>query len=256
MLLPIVTVGLLHLSLTVALRHGAAHPGTPLARFLATHGVASRFGLSSFTTPAANGRLAAAGARHRRALSAWFAVGVLGGLGTALFSAAALTANVGLALVAAAGWRPWGGGGAGGGGSPSTPYPRTHRRRRRARRARAGARASKSTPTGPSAGSRWKRFCAPTRCSRPRFLRRRRRRRRRGTAARSSTWGGADAAAAADAGAGGAPGQPPPKRRSTMQTCAAPSARRRAGGCRRPTAGARGPTPPVAPTPLRTRRTR
>lgn len=105
MLTPILAVGLFHLSLSLALGHAASHPGTPLARFLATHGVASRLGLSSFTTPAANRRLAAVGARHRRGLSAWFALGVVCGLGTALFSAAALAANVALALVAAAGWR-------------------------------------------------------------------------------------------------------------------------------------------------------
>lgn len=105
MLSAILAVVLFHLSLSVALGHAASHPGTPLARFLATHGVASRLGLSSFTTPAANRRLAAVGARHRRGLSAWFALGVVCGLGTALFSAAALAANVALALVAAAGWR-------------------------------------------------------------------------------------------------------------------------------------------------------
>lgn len=97
MLSAILAVVLFHLSLSVALGHAASHPGTPLARFLATHGVASRLGLSSFTTPAANRRLAAVGARHRRGLSAWFALGVVCGLGTALFSAAALAANVALA---------------------------------------------------------------------------------------------------------------------------------------------------------------
>lgn len=105
MLTPILAVGLFHLSLSLALGHAASHPSTPLARFLATHGVASRLGLSSFTTPAANRRLAAVGARHRRGLSAWFALGVVCGLGTALFSAMALAANVALALIAAAGWR-------------------------------------------------------------------------------------------------------------------------------------------------------
>ncbi|GAB0494180.1 hypothetical protein MMPV_005470 [Pyropia vietnamensis] len=105
MLTPILAVGFFHLSLSLALGHAASHPSTPLARFLATHGVASRLGLSSFTTPAANRRLAAVGARHRRGLSAWFALGVVCGLGTALFSATALAANVALALIAAAGWR-------------------------------------------------------------------------------------------------------------------------------------------------------